>query len=374
MKFSLALLSLVASSLAVPAPKENAHHYHRRDAVETVLTTQTTVVYITDGLLATTVEETTATSEASSTSTLEPSSTSKSSSSSSSSASASASSSSSSSSSTSSVDGDLSDFVDPTGEFEDGVLDCSDGVPTGNGVVSLDWVGLDGWASIMNTAGDTKTTCQDGYYCSYACQAGMSKTQWPSTQPTDGESRGGLICKSGKLYRTNTDTNYLCEWGKSSAYAVSKIDKVVSLCRTDYPGSENMVVPTRLTAGSTKPMSVVDSSTYFKWEGKGTSSQYYINDAGVDVEEGCVWGTDGSGLGNWSPVVAGAGVTDGITYLSIIPNPNNDTPPSYSLKIEGSSGSTVIGSCVYASGKYNGDGSDGCTVSVTSGSANFVFY
>lgn len=383
MKYSLSLIAALAgSALAVPAPREHAHHYHRREAepaVETVLVTQTTLVYVSDGVQTTSTAATTETSSAvsaSATSTVEPSSSDVASSSSavaSSSASSSSSSPSSSSTSSSGISGDLKAFVDPTEKFEDGKYSC-DSVPTGNGVISLDWVGINGWASVTNSNGDTKKYCTDGYWCSYACQAGMSKTQWPSDQPSSGESRGGLYCKNGKLYRTNTDTDYLCEWGKQSANAVNKLDKVISICRTDYPGSENMVLPTRLEGGETSPLTVVDGETYFKWQGKTTSAQYYVNDAGVDVEKGCVWGTDGSGIGNWAPVNIGAGYTGGITYLSIIPNPNNKKTPNYNLKIEAADGGSVIGDCKYVDGKYNGDGSDGCTVSVTKGAANFVFY
>ena len=202
----------------------------------------------------------------------------------------------------------------------------------------------------------------------------MSKTQWPSEQPSDGKSIGGLLCKNGYLYRTNQDSKYLCEWGRQSSYAVNNKDSAISLCRTDYPGSENMVVPTLVQPNSKKPISVVDEDSYYKWQGKSTSSQYYVNNAGVSVEDGCIWGTDGSGVGNWAPVVLGAGYINGITYLSIIPNPNNKEAPNYSVKIEAADGASVNGDCSYENGQYSGSGSDGCTVSVTSGTANFVFY
>ena len=116
------------------------------------------------------------------------------------------------SSSSSSIDGDLKSFASP-GKFVDGTLSC-DSVPVGNGVISIDWLQYNGWASILNLGGYASTTCVEGYYCSYACQAGMAKTQWPSDQPSSGVSIGGLVCKNGYLYRTNTDTDYLCEWGK----------------------------------------------------------------------------------------------------------------------------------------------------------------
>ncbi|CAI1554076.1 hypothetical protein SEUBUCD646_0K02590 [Saccharomyces eubayanus] len=258
-------------------------------------------------------------------------------------------------------------------DFEDGTISCSD-FPSAHGALSLDWVGLGGWASIMDLDGNTATSCQDGFYCSYACSPGSAKTQWPSEQPTDGRSVGGLYCKNGKLYRSNTNTNSLCEEGQGSAQAVNQVSGSIAICGTDYPGSENMVVPTVVGAGSTEPINVIKEDSYYQWQGKKTSAQYYVNNAGVSVEDGCIWGTDGSGVGNWAPVVLGAGYTNGITYLSIIPNPNNKEAPNFNVKIEATSGSTINGACSYENGVYTGSGSDGCTVSVTSGSANFVFY
>lgn len=272
--------------------------------------------------------------------------------------------------------GDLAAYVDPTEDFQDGVHDCSS-LPTGQGVVSVDWIsGLNGgYTSIMNSNGDTSSTCQDGFYCSYACQAGMSKTQWPSQQPSNGISVGGLYCKAGKLYRSNLDANTLCEWGAQTANFVSNLDQDVAICRTDYPGSENMNVPTLLGAGSSAPCSVVDSDNYYNWQGGKTSAQYYVNNAGVSVEDGCIWGTAGSGVGNWAPVVLGAGKVGSNTYLSLIPNPNNKDAPNYNIKIQGTDGSSTVGSCSYIDGSYSGgSGSDGCTLTVSSGSAEFVFY
>jgi SUN family beta-glucosidase len=140
------------------------------------------------------------------------------------------------------ISGDLSAFSGPNNKFEDGVHKCSL-LPTGQGVISVDWIsGLNGgWTSIMNENGDTSSTCQDGYYCSYACQAGMSKTQWPSEQPSNGISVGGLYCKNGYLYKTNSDSDYLCSWGEQTATFVSEISKDVAICRTDYPEHSNLV-------------------------------------------------------------------------------------------------------------------------------------
>lgn len=377
MKLS-SLLLLSSSVLAAPAVHHKDRHNEKREVVVVTRYVDQAGNEVPEGIQTTLSSQPAATdavSNAVTTSAAETSTLSSSSSSSSSSASASSSGSSSGSSSSSSggVNGDLSDFSDPSKEFEDGVIPCSQ-FPTGQGAVKLDWVGLDGWASIMDLDGNTASTCQDGFYCSYACQAGMSKTQWPSEQPSDGRTVGGLQCKNGFLYRANQDSKYLCEWDQNSASAVNKKSESICMCRTDYPGSENMVVPTVVDASCSKPVSVVKEDSYYQWQGKKTSTQYYVNNAGVSVEDGCIWGEEGSGVGNWAPVVLGAGYTNGITYLSIIPNPNNSNPPNYNIKIVADEGSTINGDCKYENGAYSGSGSDGCTVSVTSGSASFVFY
>lgn len=407
MKYSIIpLLALASSVLAAPHAHAHEHHLHRREPA-VVYVTQTQVAYVDangnpvtpttastaaaatstsssqgdDGSESTSIVDKKASQTTTLSSTTAASTTSSSSSSEdeTSSATTSQSTSSSTSSSSGSIDGDLSDFEDPTEDFEDGVHKCSS-LPTGQGVISLDWLDFGGWASVMNEDGETSTSCEDGYYCSYACQAGMSKTQWPSEQPSNGISVGGLYCKNGYLYKSNSDKSTLCEWGQDSSYAVNKVEKSIALCRTDYPGSENMVVPTLVEAGSKKPMSVVKEDGYYTWKGGKTSAQYYVNDAGVSVEDGCIWGTSGSGIGNWAPVVLGSGYTDGTTYLSIIPNPNNEDAPNYSVKIVAEDGATAQGECSYINGKYSGSSSsggsssDGCTVAVTSGTANFVFY
>ncbi|PRT52543.1 putative secreted beta-glucosidase SIM1 [Wickerhamiella sorbophila] len=260
------------------------------------------------------------------------------------------------------------------GAFQDGVIDCSD-FPAGNGVVALDYLGFGGWSGIQFLNGGSSSSgssCTEGAYCSYACQPGMSKTQWPSNQPASGVSVGGLQCKGGKLYRTNTNTDNLCEAGAGTASVESELSQDVAICRTDYPGTENMVIPTLVKAGSSNLLTVVVQESYYQWQGKPTSAQYYVNNAGVSVEDGCVWGTPGSGVGNWAPLNFGAGQASGVTYLSLIPNPNNRSPANFNVKIV-SDGGNVIGNCVYENGSYNG-GANGCTVSVTSGKAKFVLY
>ncbi|CAI4064437.1 hypothetical protein SKDZ_09G0480 [Saccharomyces kudriavzevii ZP591] len=320
-------------------------------------------------------EEATQTSSDASTSSATPSSTSVTSSSAtkSSASSSSSASQSTSTSSSGSIYGDLADFSGPSEKFQDGTISC-DKFPSGQGVIPIDWIGEGGWSGVENTDTSTGGSCKEGSYCSYSCQPGMSKTQWPSEQPSDGRSVGGLLCKNGYLYRSNTDADHLCEWGVEVAYVVSKLSKGVAICRTDYPGTENMVIPTFVEGGSSLPLTVVDQDSYFTWEGKKTSAQYYVNNAGVSVEDGCIWGTSGSGIGNWAPLNFGAGSTDGVAYLSLIPNPNNSDALNYNVKIVAADDSSnVIGECVYENGKFSG-GADGCTVSVTSGKAHFVLY
>lgn len=270
--------------------------------------------------------------------------------------------------------GDLSPFTDPTIAFEDGVHSC-DQVPVGQGVVAVDWISAlnGGWSSIMALDGSTSETCQEGFFCSYACQAGMSKTQWPENQPADGRTVGGLQCRNGKLYRSNPNYENLCIWGAETAFFKSEVSQNISICRTDYPGSENMNIPTLLSAESSQPCSVVDGETYFKWLGNPTSTQYYVNNAGVSIEDGCIWGDDESKVGNWAPLVAGSGIRNGLTYLSIFPNPNNHETPNFNVKIVPGPDSNVVGECKYENGIYSG-GPNGCTVTVVSGTAEFVFY
>lgn len=296
------------------------------------------------------------------------------SSSSSSSASASSSSSSNSKGYSYSSSGDLGAYQDPTDDFEDGVIPCSQ-FPSGNGVVALDYLGFGGWSGLYHDDTSTGGSCEDGTYCSYACQPGMSKTQWPSSQPGNGVSVGGLYCKDGTLHRTNKDTTHLCEWGIDAARVVSEIDQSVAICRTDYPGTEDMVIPTIVGPGSENLLTTVDEDTYYTWQGKKTSAQYYVNNAGVSQTDGCVWGTAGSGVGNWAPLNFGAGYTNGVSYLSLIPNPNNRDAANFNVKIVAYDDNSVVnGECVYENGSYNGNGQDGCTVAVTSGKAKFVFY
>jgi len=122
-------------------------------------------------------------------------------------------------------------------DFPDGTISCSE-FPSDYGAIKTDWITKDGWSSIQKDGGndDHIGVCTDGALCNYACRAGYSKAQWPEEQPLSGESWGGLRCKNGKLYKTSSSYQKLCRAGKGTAKVVNKLDKNVSICRTDYPG------------------------------------------------------------------------------------------------------------------------------------------
>ncbi|OBA23642.1 SUN-domain-containing protein [Metschnikowia bicuspidata var. bicuspidata NRRL YB-4993] len=384
---TLYTLALAFASLAAAAPAKrddedcsttqyHRHHQHRREVV-----IETEVITVTvDGELATTTSATTSKIPDAAETTQSPSTAKIDSESATLSTSTSTSVSSSSGSvSADDISGDLESYVDPTTKFVDGTIACSS-FPgaSGQGIINLDHLGFGGFSGIYNSDTSTGGSCEDGSYCSYACQLGMSKTQWPSEQPSNGVSVGGLLCKDGYLYRTNTDTDYLCEWGVDSAVVVSELDETVAICRTDYPGTENMVIPTVVDAGETSILTVVNQETYYTTNSGGkTSAQYYVNNAGVSWKDGCLWGTSGSGVGNWAPLNFGAGYDSGVSYLSLIKNPNNVDAANFNVKIEGESDATTVGSCSYEAGIYtssSGDNTDGCTLSVTSGRGQFILY
>ncbi|KAL2313398.1 putative secreted beta-glucosidase C2G2.17c [Schizosaccharomyces pombe] len=268
-------------------------------------------------------------------------------------------------------------FSKRDGGFPDGVYDCSSFPDDQNGVVRLDYLGFGGWSGVQKNDGKygTASTCQDNTYCSYACKPGMSKTQWPSEQPDNGVSVGGLYCKNGKLYLTQKDNSNLCEDGKGTAYVKNTLSSNVAICRTDYPGTENMNIPTNIDGGSKQPLSDVDEDSYYNWGGKKTSAQYYVNKSGRSAEDVCVWGNEGDDYGNWAPMNFGSGYTDGKTWLSMSFNPLSSAKLDYNIRIK-SDGGSLSGDCYYEDGSFHGSTADssGCTVSVTGGNAYFELY
>lgn len=263
-------------------------------------------------------------------------------------------------------------------DFPSGEVKCSE-FPSSWGAVALDWLDMGGWSGLQAVPGYSASslsiseihtgiageTCEPGTMCSYACPPGYQKTQWPSAQGSTKQSIGGLYCNAdGFLELTREDHTTLCEKGEGGVVIQNDLDDVVATCRTDYPGTENMVIPIFAQPGETLEVCNPDQNNYYIWDGMATSAQYYINKKGYKLGDACVWNSaiDPSGAGNWSPAILGVGkAADGITYISIFQNrPTSYAKLDFNIEIKGD----VSGECWYKNGQWAG-GSDGCTVSGT---------
>ncbi|CAG8907175.1 unnamed protein product [Penicillium egyptiacum] len=275
-----------------------------------------------------------------------------------------------------------------TADFPDGEIDCGD-FPSDYGAVPLDYLGLGGFSGIQyvtvldDLISDIVTAvtgdkCHHGAMCSYACPPGYQKSQWPTTQGSTGQSVGGLQCKAdNKLYLTNKDHKQLCIPGVGGVHVKNKMSDSVAVCRTDYPGTESETVPLAASPGAIHDLTCPDGNNYFRWQGKVTSAQYYVNPKGVSTEKGCQWGDGTESIGNWAPLNLGVGYTDSGKFLSIFPNtPTTNELLDFNVKLEGDN---LSDECRYENGKFYDSkgpisGNSGCTVGVTSGNAYYVFY
>lgn len=212
-------------------------------------------------------------------------------------------------------------------EFPDGELPC-DSFPNGYGAVAADWLGMDGWLGIQwghsnIVTGISGDSCTPGGYCSYLCPEGYQKSQWPSRQGDSLESIGGLYCNNdGKLELTRPSVKTLCEKGKGGVYVKNKLSQTVFMCRTDYPGTEAMLIPIEVGPDGIEHDVTNPDQTWYKWDGKLTTAQYYINPAGLDRDNACVWDSAAipDGAGDKAPTNFGTGMNDGITYFGLFPN------------------------------------------------------
>lgn len=262
-------------------------------------------------------------------------------------------------------------------EFPDGSIDCGS-FPSGFGALAVEYLGMKGWAGLQAikmsgglvhdiVTGISGENCVEGMMCSYACPPGYQKSQWPSEQGATGQSVGGLKCQGGKLYLTNPGlSKKLCIPGKGGVQATNNAGSIVSICRTDYPGTESEVVPTPLQPGQTQELTVPDAGSYYQWQGKSTSAQYYLNPIGYGPEDACKWGDPSKPLGNYAPINFGVGYKDGKTWLSIFQN-----APTTNAKYEGRVVLTgdLSDKCYYENGQYcgaTGCNGNGCTVSLMS--------
>ncbi|KAF9895013.1 hypothetical protein FE257_004637 [Aspergillus nanangensis] len=271
--------------------------------------------------------------------------------------------------------------------FPDGEIDCGT-FPSEYGAVALDYLGLGGYSGIQYVSfvdqlvsdivtAVTGDDCHSGAMCSYACPPGYQKSQWPISQGATGQSVGGLECRNGKLYLTNTElSDKLCIPGVGGVFAQNKVGQNIAICRTDYPGTEAETVPLALGTTELQPLTCPDGAKYYQWQGKTTSAQYYVNPKGVSAEKGCQWGDGSQPIGNWAPINLGVGENNG-KWLSVFQNsPTTNEKLDYSVEIRGDN---LSGSCKYDAGKQKfisdtGENDSGCTVQVMSGDATYVFY
>ncbi|KOS21020.1 Secreted beta-glucosidase sun1 [Escovopsis weberi] len=272
-------------------------------------------------------------------------------------------------------------------EFPSGKIKCSE-FPSQWGAVALNWLGFSGWSGLQfvpeyaagaSSISDIITgiagqSCTPGCMCSYACPVGFQKTQWPDAQGSTKQSIGGLYCNSeGYLELTRSSSKTLCEPGEGGVSIQNDLDELVSTCRTDYPGTESMVIPAVADPGATVPLCNPDQGSYYQWQNLGTSAQYYVNKKGVTPDKGCVWNSpdDHDSRGNWAPIICGVGkAADGITYLSIFQNlPTSNAKLDFNIEITGD----VNSKCSYIDGEWTG-GDNGCTTGMQPGGKAIIRY
>lgn len=272
-------------------------------------------------------------------------------------------------------------------DFPSGEIDCST-FPSDYGAVAVDYLGLSGWTGVQEvpnySSGDSAISyivtavsgdsCTANSFCSYQCPEGYVKAQWPDAQGSTGQSIGGLYCNSdGKLELSRSSYSTLCQKGCGGVTIENKMSSGVSVCRTDYPGTESMTLPLWVEGGATSTLANVESTDYYEWEGSSTTLQYYINPKGLEPDDACVWTSSSypDSAGNWAPINIGVGKNSaGITYLSIF---NNSPTSSATLDFDVVISGDISGTCSYTSGSY-GDGSTGCTVAISDGGSAVITF
>ncbi|KAK5114164.1 hypothetical protein LTR62_002734 [Meristemomyces frigidus] len=281
--------------------------------------------------------------------------------------------------------------------FPDGTIDCGT-FPSQYGAIPVDWMGLGGWTGVqspgsLSGAGmsnimtlvksqcNGENCCTEGSYCSYACPAGYQKSQWPTTQGATGQSVGGIQCRGGKLHLTNAAlSSNLCIAGAEAVTVLvqNKLSSNAAVCRTDYPGTEAETVPLDTQPGTISNLTCPDAANYYTWEGGHTSAQYYVNPKGVAVSDACQWGSSANPWGNYAPLNLGVGYSNGAAWLAIFQNlPTTSASLDFTVTI---TGDNVNGNCRYSNGQYCSgpnysqcSSTTGCTVSISSGTATYVF-
>jgi hypothetical protein len=281
-------------------------------------------------------------------------------------------------------------------EFPNGKFDCSD-FPYGYGAMPITQEGLGGWSGIQKAGYDGAdgyndimtvphgscndgSCCTPGSFCSYGCPNPYLKLSFPKKQGVTGQSVGGLFCNDkGKLEMADGSIGKtMCGSGakEMTVKVVNRLSKPVSICRTDYPGTESMTFPLTVGPGETGYLANPDQSKYYFWGGAATSAHYYVNNQGISEADACTWAKPGDARGNWAPAIFGTSFDDKAShkgYSSLKQNElNRGTKLDYSISFEGNG---VVSKCSYkkSTDQYCEDNScwsvkddpnRGCTVSL----------
>ncbi|PHH92224.1 hypothetical protein CDD83_8335 [Cordyceps sp. RAO-2017] len=273
--------------------------------------------------------------------------------------------------------GDSPSLGDPTREFPSGKIPCSH-FPSDYGARPLEHQDCGSWTGIQHAQGHNPKTdnsvlglangneCVKNSYCSYACPNGWEKAQWPEAQGANGESVGGLWCNSqGFLELTRPRVKSLCQRGLAGLSIKSSLDQNVTFCRTDYPGTENMVIPTVVRPGKQVELTnPIQNQTYQKPNGQHTSAQYYVNPSGLTLADACTWKSTDTELqdrvGNWAPVNVGVSFNGDSTFLGLFPN--KPTAQNVALNYNIAVKCQDVVKCSYTKGTMI-EAMEGCTAS-----------
>lgn len=305
-------------------------------------------------------------------------------------------------------------------KFVDGTVDCdSPPVQFGADPSQTLYLGGQGWLNsqvgrftdggiqgLANTVGCR--AAQDGataVICNYNCPGTRLPTQFAKSRyfnGINGESVGGLQCKpDNKLYRINTDWDILCMEPSDlvTVEIVNQKSQPIAICKTNYPGlfsalsgvtflltvyigDEAMTIPYPVQPGETIQIPVIQSQSFYKANGdRPTTGQFYINEPGVPVEQGCIWGSPAEKKGNFVSMNLGVGINGNeMAYAGLFTNWPTQTAGTYPgrIMVEGSGINPPQG-CAYdgysgtltfngqAMSTVNQGHSVGCTIAVNHG-------
>ncbi|KAF2181962.1 glycoside hydrolase family 132 protein [Zopfia rhizophila CBS 207.26] len=240
-------------------------------------------------------------------------------------------------------------------QFPDGELNC-DQFPTDYGATPNTYLGLGGWIGVQDPgfvgaasavdrfdkvvtarpgSCEDGSCCKPGAYCSYSCPPGYLKTSWAKGFGVGSKvTVGGLYCNDfNKLEMADGSiAKTLCVQGTDevTVRVENRLSESVSICRTDYPGTEGETIATTTGPGETLPLACLDRNKYFQARKditansgvEPTSGQYYVNKKGVAEKDACVWGDRSKPQGNWAPLNLGASYNpdEGKVYISLFQN------------------------------------------------------